>query len=392
MGVSKTKATVQAVAGQSRRWKALELAAIAAVAIFWLIPSVRSGGEPEEPNFPANGPAEFLYLDSDRVIAYLAQFNGGIFTSEQLTHKLTQAENGKASLGGVLELEGGSSQEEMVARQITPTAAANYIDLLAKLEDLREGLKTVGLGRFDRDIHGLTEGQFVVFRTHSLRPPAYLNPYLALRQKKTISTLFPMPLDDGSGRLETRRDRARAQEFRGQVGQNPRVVFALRPLSKRELAAERAGREPRATSSSEREGPAERRRRKREAEKRVQYLMPMDAQLLTQERSLIKFGGGEFTVVGKIVRIFPGPGSDNLPAYVDSPTVETWAQPLAEAPLKLLCRTDPECTVKVRAEGVTEGEREAAIHESRRRAIGALEEQTEIPKRGAVILPIAIYK
>jgi len=392
MSTNKAKAAVQGVAGQPGRWKVLELAAIAAIAVFWLIPSVRSAGEPEAPNFPANGPAEFLYLDSDRVIAYLAQFNGGIFTSEQLTHKLTQAENGKASLGGVLELTGGSSQEEMVARQITPTAAANYIDLLAKLEDLREGLKTIGLGRFDSDVHGLTEGQFVVFRTHSLRPPVYLNSYLALRQKKTISTLFPMPLDGGPGRLETRRDRALAQEFRDQVGSSPRVAFALRPSSRGELAAKRAGRKPETTSSSSREGPAERRRRKREAENRVQYLMPMDAHLLTQERSLLKFGGGEFTVVGKIVRIFPGPGSDDLPAYVDSPTVETWAQPLAKAPLKLLCRTDPECTVKVRAEGVTGEEREAAIRESRRRAIGALEEQTEIPKRGAVILPIAIYK
>jgi len=72
--------------------------------------------------------------------------------------------------------------------------------------------------------------------------------------------------------------------------------------------------------------------------------------------------------------------------------VETWTQPLSTAPLKLLCRTDPECGEGIRANGVTSQERDRMIRHSRVAALEALNEQTQIPVRGAVIVPIAIYK
>ena len=134
-------------------------------------------------------------------------------------------------------------------------------------------------------------------------------------------------------------------------------------------------------------------REEREAH-RVRYLMPLDARLLTKERSLVKFGGGTFTVVGKVVRIFPEPGDAQEPAYIDSQTRETWEQPLLHAPKKLICSTNAQCRRKSdRHPGdghvaVTE----LATRESRCEDLAALKDQTEIPVRGAVILPVAIYK
>jgi hypothetical protein len=58
----------------------------------------------------------------------------------------------------------------------------------------------------------------------------------------------------------------------------------------------------------------------------------------------------------------------------------------------LLCRTDPRCAKKLRSRTSTARQRRNAIHHSREWAIEALTEQTEIAKRGAVIVPIAIYK
>jgi len=372
------------------------MAAIVAAGLL-LVSGAFSKGR-HEPAFPANGPAEFLYLDGARVLAYLAQFDGGNFTSEQLTRRLSSEQSGKVSVQDALELGESSAAEESVSRTITPTAAGNYIELLSKLEG--HGLKTIGLRRFGKDVSHLTEGQFVTFRTHALSPPVYLNPYLAVRQRRTLSTLFPMPLAGVARRARVRRERAEARLFRDEVGRDPRVVFALRPTVK-----------PRPRKSHHHEAPqrglkegelhelspalkrAKRRaERKLKEKRRIQYLMPMDAQLITQERSLIKFGGGEFTVVGKVVRIFPERGDTHRPAYVDSPTLETWEQPLGQAPQMLLCKTDPRCAAKLRAKRSTAAQRRRALHHARIWAIEALTEQTAIARRGAVIVPIAVYK
>jgi hypothetical protein len=371
--------------------KAVGLAA--AVAAVALVASGAFSRGRNEPAFPADGPAEFLYLDGARVLAYLAQFDGGNFTSEQISRKISDTQNGKVSVENALELGETSQQEQSLSRTITPTAAGNYIELLSKLEG--NGLKTIGLRRFHREVSGLTEGQFVTFRTHALSSPVYLNPYLAVRQHRTLSTLFPMPRRGEPGGGRVRRQRAGARRFRDEVGKDPRVVFALRPEIESNLLR---AREPEVgATEGEQLNPrlqlAEKRAEKKlAAEEHVEYLMPMDAQLITKERSLIKFGGGEFTVVGKVVRIFPEHGDRHDPAYVDSPTLETWEQPLAQAPLMLLCRTDPRCTAKLRSKSSTAAQRERAIHRSREWAIEALTEQTEIAKRGAVIVPIAVYK
>jgi hypothetical protein len=365
---------------------------VAAVAVGTLLVSGALSNQRHQPAFPADGPAEFLYLDGARVLAYLAQFDGGNFTSEQLTRRTAETQNGKVSVEDALELGETAQQEESVSRTITPTAAGNYIELLSKLEGLGS-LKTIGLRRFQQEVSGLTEGQFVTFRTHALTPPVYVNPYLAVRQRKTLSTLFPMPGAGGPERAAVIEAREGARRFREALGKDPRVVFALRPAMA-EIPAERA---PGSNLRGERLSPnlrrAEKKTRRRLASKDyVEYLMPMDAQLITRERSLIKFGGGEFTVVGKVVRVFPERGNFHKPAYVDSPTLETWQQPLADAPPMLLCRTDPKCAKKIRRKAGTDAEREKAIHSARKWAIEALVEQTEIPRRGAVIVPVAIYK
>ncbi len=363
--------------------------ALLVLAGLWVHAQLES--HPEKASISTHTPAEFLYLDGRRVLAYLAQFEGGRFTTEQLTSKVANTKNGKVAVDAV-EIGEKSQEERSVARQITATAAGNYVELLTKLES--HGLKTIGLGHFRHDVEGLEEGQLVMFQTHSLSSPVYLNPYLAVRQPKTLSTLFPMSAGGGPHQARVESLREEAEHFRGQVGKDPRAVFAIRPVTERdreELRARRSGgtQAPRGVVLS----PAEVRvGKKNDEENHVEYLMPVDAHLISQERSLIKYGGGEFTVVGKVVRIFPEPGDGHSPAYIDSPTLETWEQPLDEAPLQLLCRTDPKCTAKVREDGATEKQVKAAMQDSRKWAIEALERQTEIPRRGAVIVPIAIYK
>ena len=411
----KAQAVSDSVNRQSRGRKLLGgLVGVAAVALIaFVVVHLTEGGESSlSTPFPADGPAEFLYLDSGRVIAYLAQLDHGIFSSETLTEELSKTANGKVNVASAVELGAEISRKNSLSRVVTPTAAANYFELLSDLKGLHNGLDQIGLRNFGEDVKDLTEGQFVTFHTHAMRPPVYLNPYLALRQHHTVSTLFPMP-DGEEGRAQVKTLREHALQFRQALGANPRVVFALRPPNASELKARQLGRlfeqeerklveeghlaQLEASTGSPGGGTrapsaVERQRQQLHEEEHVQYLMPLDAQLLTKERSLLKFGGGEFTVVGKVVRVFPEDGDRHRPAYVDSSTTETWAQPLAHAPLALLCRTDPRCTRIIRADSVDAEKRRRVIERSRQWDLEALAEQTEVPERGAVILPIAIYK
>ena len=188
--------------------------------------------------FPANGPAEFLYLDKARVIAYLAQLEGGEFTTVTLTKKLTHGVDGRLTVPNVGAFGGTSNEEDTLARDVTPTAAANYFELLKTLDGEPEGLVTLGLGEFEErlhgsaEVHGSAEGQFVRFESHGLQAPTYLNPYLALRQKTTFATLFPpasRATDEGERKV-LRRQRTRAHHFRQRLGKHPRVVFAVQSL------------------------------------------------------------------------------------------------------------------------------------------------------------------
>jgi hypothetical protein len=301
---------------------------------------------------------------------------------------------------------------------VTPTAAAEYFELLFDLEHepgppQSEGVDNVRLSYFHQDVENLAEGQFVRFQTHGLRPPIYLNPYLAARQRVTMQALFPRAREkERPGEVD--RQRKRIKHFRRELGRNPRVIFKLRPLYPAQIQAIKKKRQQKGNGGTARPpgeaaeafGHSHLRKgcekakhlglRPGESEpqsptrRQAVYLMPLDARRLTRERSLMKYGGGTFTVVGKVVRVFPEDGNDLYPAYIDSYTRETWEQPLAHAPRKLLCRTEPDCRKLAVDQKVGEAERQ--IRKARCEDLAALRGQTEIPVRGAVILPIAIYK
>lgn len=339
-----------------KRYKALSAVLVAVIVLYAAFQvfdlRIASGEEsdPGDPNFPPGGPAEFLYLDADRVAAYLAQVNGGTFDAEKVTRKLSGSLSAKLSVPGAGEGGASQSRETAVEREVKPTDASNFFSLRAGLLEQDE-LHEIGLRYFDRDVSRLEQGAFVTFETTALLSPQYLNAYLAVREENTIEAIFP----DAPAQREA------AKDFSEIVGKEPRVAFALQPSDGVETIP-------------------------------FAYLLPMNAGRLTAERSLLKYGGGRFTVVGKLVRTFPEPSKDNVPAYIDSATRETWEQPLRGAPVELLCRTDPRCIDHLRSKKPRGPARDHALETARERALDTLTQQTQIAGRGAVILPIAIYK
>lgn len=353
----------------ANRWKAavvvVGLGVLALITLYIVDPGSEDASA-FQPAFPPGGPAEFLYLDTARVATYLAQVEGGEVESEKLSRKLTQSLNTKIAVKDVGEISATQANELAAERTLKPTAASSFFALQTRLEDAKV-VASLDSRRFEKDVERLKEGKFVSFETSTLLSPIYLNAYLAVLHAGSLAAIFP----------HSRDHRKAAENFFEKVGPTARAAFALKHF----------GPPTGGVASDDSQGS--------EREEFV-YLLPVIVPLLSSERSLLKYGGGEFTVFGKLVRRFPEPTTQERKfAYVDSATQETWEQAIRRAPGELLCRTEPHCAAAIRGKGkeqLSDAERVDEMKENRREILDALEEQTSIPERGAVILPIAIYK
>jgi hypothetical protein len=291
------------------------------------------------------------------VLTYLEEIQGGEVKSEEESHKLTKSLSAKLAVQGELETGTSSQQEDSIERAVTPTAASAYMELF---NDLKQGdkIKRIKWYRY-RSLEHLSEGQFVLFRTEAVRSPVYLDPYLAVRQSATLSSLFPTPRHGTASDGRVRSERQAARGFLKQVGHDPRMVFSLKPPP----------------SSAP-----------------IRYLLPLRYGHLNGEGSLLKDGGGALSVLGKVVRILPEPHQRHGLSYVDFATRQAWRRPLHQAPGALLCRSDPLCEKKVRGVQGNRTKLDEAIREARKSMETALTEQTQVERRGAVVIPIAIYK
>jgi hypothetical protein len=340
-----------------------------------------SPAEPEEAT--VSQPFEFLYLDISRVGSYLAQLKGGTYVKQRLTEKVVNKASGEVTFQSVLKAGASSENEDFVEREVTPTAASSFLELVKELKgaiekgyvhNFRGHAESVSLAGNVTGNSKVEEGEFIRFRA-KLHAPSYFAPYLEVHHAATLAALFPSRGREKAKREFAKRQRDAARKFEKQVGRNPRFLLTIKP---------------------EQNGQSER---------SVTFLMPVRLRQLNEERSLL-LSGGAFTVVGKVTRLFmPWPTGDETTthtkhaSYIDSLTRELWTQPLVTAPKGLICRASPACARaieesdlrgyarRVRAERV-----HSEIEGTRRHMLGALRRETKIKHAGAVILPIAIYR
>jgi hypothetical protein len=321
-------------------------------------------------------PHEFLYLDVNRVGAYLAQLDGGTDVKEHIGEKVVQKANGEAVLASAFKAGASVENENFVEREVTPTAASSFERLKEKLgklddwltDDLSEELADAASGDEAKgEAEQPQEGEFVQLR-EEVHVPAYLNLYRTVHHAATMAAMYPAMGNRRAQRKAAHRQRRAAREFEEQVGRNPRMTLALKP------------------------------------KKGITLLLPARFRQLNEEQSLLT-SGGKFTIIGKVVRIFkPGDATSLYPgipyAYVDTLTRELWKQPLAHAPKGLICRAIPECMTaveEIRGAPPTRrrklaGYVHARLGKDRRKLLRELRKGTEIRCVGAVILPIAIYR
>lgn len=324
---------------------------------------------------PSAKPLEFLYLDINRVGAYLAQLDGGTDIKERIGEKEIHKANGEVAFENAFKAGTSVENENFVEREVTPTVASSFVRLRGKLSNelkrpFLEELKDEIASSEPESENGseeapVKEGDFVQFKTE-VQMPTYLNLYMTVHHEATMEALYPTLGNSRFQRKAAQKQRRAAREFEQHVGRDPRIMLSVK------------------------------------AEKGVKILLPTRLRQLNEERSLLS-PGSEFTIIGKLVRIFR-PGDAPYPkasyAYVDSLTRARWKQPLVQAPKGLICRATPKCMTAVeelRKASRTRHKKFAArvhgrIEHFRQRLLYKLKNSTEISRAGAVILPIAIYR
>jgi hypothetical protein len=334
-----------------------------------------SGGEADfEARIP---PVEFLYLDGERVLKFLAELEGGEVGAVHRISKEINSVDAKVSQAG---FEGGaSSQRETSAEStITRTESSALGLLLAELEDNdREGIEYHPIPlREETDLDGLREGMLVKFVTHHLLSPGYIRPYVVLRQSATLAALFPREANNEADAAKSKAQRRKAESFVRQVGPDPRLTFAISPPSP----------DP--------------------EEQPLKVLLPMQYRGLTEERSLLEKGrdeytGGRLEVIGKVIRVFRQPtdcagGRDcagEIPEYTDWGTREIWRNPIEQASRYLINHVSHSCEMPRSDDELEElSEEISPMLRGRACFLHKLNRQTELFAPGAVVLPLAIYK
>jgi hypothetical protein len=349
--------------------------ALACLALVGAVPS-GSGKDTSDARLgedPGIAPAEYLYLDNARVLAYLSQVAGGLTESEERSITQTRSLEAGVQNGGFKA--GGSAQKQSFVKQVvTPTATSNYFRLLDKLQD-----RTKDQGRIvelsaaqlaDDRWREISEGAFVKVKGVQFKLPRYAADYFFLRRS-------------GSPRL--RRFGDLAETFKLDAPQREQIHDWL----------ERFGKNPRIAFNFEiprRGGP-------------VQMLVPTQYAALADEQSLIT--GGSLTLVGKVVRKV----ETRADSFVDAQTLGLFAPALGSMPRFLIDRKreaekkyikalrqgsrDPGAAPELRAprrERLERAKRGVADLTSRSTLARSLNSATRLDRAGLVVIPVAIYK
>lgn len=326
---------------------------------------------------PGIPPPEYLYLDNARVLAFLAQIEGGLSDRERRTRSVTRRVDARVSGSG--GEAGGSSEElQFVEEVVTPTATTRFYRLLDRLRD--KGYLTE-LDAADRslasDLLEVQEGAFVRISGCRLELPNYMQLY---RLYESSGGAFGVSsgIDDLT---PTEKD------LLSQISRDQQGPFLLQKLLQHQtLAANRRDtrRYVRTIGSNPRVPLSSCVPRSRSKAAPVDFLFPIQYAVLSDEQSLLS---GALSIVGKVIRIARPGDRDH---YQDPEALRTFlAATYQEWERSLVVQA----TIgSLGGEGRNSPTTESAEDRWDNPLAIELVEDATVFAPGAVILPIAIYK
>jgi hypothetical protein len=316
---------------------------------------------------PDTPPAEYLYLDTKRVLAYLGQVEGGLTAQEKRTTSQGNTVTAGVRGGLLADIGGTASSSASVEQVVSPTATDRFFSLLIKLRSGREKvgsgsspwLKTLNLRigghntqeKVRQTLATVQVGDFLRLNHAHLLLPSYA----ALAPKVRYAAGGAASAASLSGRKATvtpssLRQQRSIDAYLRRLGPNPTLPFVARTTDEH-------GGVSGATT----------------------FFVPAAYQgLLDNERLL----AGDLTVVGKVIyedmrplpkEPCPSPGEVGLPpcTYFDRETLATFAPALEKAPKPVLARLNLD---------------------SPGRARGAVQRSVTFATPVVVVLPVAIYQ
>jgi hypothetical protein len=293
---------------------------VAAAAVYFIVFGIprSSSADPNAISEADTPPAEYLYLDSERVFAYLGQLLGGLSASQTRSDSIEDALTANVKGGSLAELSRSQKKLQSVQEVVTPTAADRFYRLLIVLRQgksrrpsAREAnwLFTLdghpgpeSYGTFKKRLTDIHEGDFVrIVDAHLVLPP-----FAAFLPKTRYATPYTPPRvarPKHFGRLLDRPGGARElSRYRKLLGANPTLPFVL-PVR---------------------------------GYVRLTVFVPARYEALFDNPRLLS---GNLTVVGKVIfkdPRLPGEKPCRLLAhrcdYVDRQTIASWGSALAKGP------------------------------------------------------------
>lgn len=276
-----------------------------------------SGGAIPDADTP---PAEFLYLDTARALAYLGQLEGGLSDQEKRTLATTRSNTANLSAGSAASIAAATESKEGVEQTVAPTAADRVYRLIRHLraDDSHTSSASVGhqgpwlndvnlelganntLERVRHTLKGAEEGTFIRLANARLCLPIYAAILPRVRQAATCETGDLLP----QLRL-SKRERHAIGAFRRHLGRDARLPFVARlSHSQRRLAGGR-----------------------------IDFFLPTTYNGLAREPSFLS---GRVTILGKVVRNGLLQLGDRVEGHhVDRETVSRYTAALKRLPLTI---------------------------------------------------------
>lgn len=261
------------------------------------------GDEGLEPTPAARLPGEYLYLDDERVDAYLGQLRGGLSPTEQRSISLTQNREAQLGVEQVVQVGGNIERKEVIERTVSSQAADRFYiletELAARFADpeavgpqfRRLEAKPPGCAEITR-LETIKEGQILRITGAQLLVPTYALALARVAHADQFLAPYQEPLSPVRLSRFAGESQPALRELVDRLGPDPRVPFRLR--------------------IRRRQGPC-------------QVFMPVRYSKLIDAPSLLT---GPMTVVGKVVRRL----TKIEPEYFDVDTAVRYTRALHEAP------------------------------------------------------------
>lgn len=216
---------------------------VAAVAGVWLWQTFHDSGHPTFPT-PDTPPAEYLYLDTDRVRAYLGQVLGGLGANETRTDSITEALTAGLKGDGLADITGSRTRASSVSKVVTPRAGDRFYQLLEVLREFDNAQRPAGrvapwlttvdgdLGspaafkRFHDRLENVADGDFIRIHDAHLFLPAFATFF----HKTRYATLYkPVGPPEPSQRpyLLHLREAGAVDRYRRLLGKDMTLPFVL---------------------------------------------------------------------------------------------------------------------------------------------------------------------